>query len=455
MDTLEGKALLSGTVPNLQNLKPAAIVSKLPKKPVTPPKSGETTLGSIKVNYNNGSAAIIGTESIDTINATFRTASNRDKLPGGNGKTVVTVSSPTGGPSFSFRTNTLQINTGGEGDNISVTGKVDKSFRLTVNSGSEYQSDQIFVGVQGPLAKQAKGRNAKPAVQTVYTTINADSNDSIRVTSDPRTVKINLVHAPNPPAPPVTPPVTPPPVTPPVVEPPVTPPTEPPVTPPTEPPVIPPTEPPVAPPVVEPPAPPVEEPPTPPVEEPPAPPVEEPPVPPVEEPPVPPVEEPPVPPVEEPPTPPTEEPPAPPVVDPPVTPGPAAIEQQIIELVNMVNEHRATLGISVLTYNVQVATAAQFITDDNSARGILSHTDINGDRARERLTAAGYNFRGWGEILGFSPYGNHGQIFDLWLGSELHKQIIETPNYVHMGIGITKDANGGYWYGIVFAHPKV
>jgi len=83
----------------------------------------------------------------------------------------------------------------------------------------------------------------------------------------------------------------------------------------------------------------------------------------------------------------------------------------------------------------------------------LSHSAAGGD-VGNALTARGIGWMGFGEIIGTSsyPWGSESvlNIYSLWMGSPMHREIMLSSTYNYAGIGIAKGRNGTTWISVVF-----
>lgn len=160
------------------------------------------------------------------------------------------------------------------------------------------------------------------------------------------------------------------------------------------------------------------------------------------------------PPAEQPPAeqPPAEQPPAeqPPAEQPPPPPAgmPAEFAEAANQLLARMNEQRAARGIGQLTWNAELAAAAQAHANDCAARNKGSHVSSDGARLEARLARAGYAASASSE-----NWANSRSIpaaFDMWFnepaGKDPHRRNILFSRYTEIGIGVAK---GGWGYYII------
>jgi uncharacterized protein YkwD len=149
--------------------------------------------------------------------------------------------------------------------------------------------------------------------------------------------------------------------------------------------------------------------------------------------------------------PPTEQPPAeqPPPPDAPPPPAPAGMPGEFVDAANQLlarmNEKRAANGIHPLTWNAELAAAAQAHANDCAARNKGSHVGSDGARLPERLARAGYPAATLSENWANSR--SVGSAFDMWWneppGADPHRRNILWSRYTEIGLGIAK---GGWGY---------
>ena len=117
------------------------------------------------------------------------------------------------------------------------------------------------------------------------------------------------------------------------------------------------------------------------------------------------------------------------------------------QTVDLVNAHRATLGLRQLAVGSALQAAAVWKARHMAKYGYMAHDDPAPPVARsvtERMAACGVT-GGWGENIA-AGYPTPESVFNGWLGSPGHRANIENPNYVSMGAGAASSATGQvYW----------
>lgn len=136
--------------------------------------------------------------------------------------------------------------------------------------------------------------------------------------------------------------------------------------------------------------------------------------------------------------------------DPAVTPDPVnedplpgeSREEQILVLVN---EVRATYGLSELEWHADAAAVALAHSEDMDARNFFSHTNPDGQDPGDRLAEAEIELTGWGENIA-GGYLTPESVMEGWMNSPGHRDNILNPMWTHLGVGVTHPTYPGpYW----------
>ncbi|GAA0504634.1 CAP domain-containing protein [Deinococcus depolymerans] len=132
-------------------------------------------------------------------------------------------------------------------------------------------------------------------------------------------------------------------------------------------------------------------------------------------------------------------------------PAPATdFAQQILDLVNAARAQGRTCGATAyaaapaLTLNAQLGQAAQGHAADMAAQNYFSHDSKDGRTAGQRIAAAGYAYRTWGENIA-AGQATAAQVMDGWLKSEGHCKNIMNPAFRELGVGYATSTSGPYW----------
>ncbi|MDI2027847.1 CAP domain-containing protein [Saccharopolyspora sp. TS4A08] len=116
----------------------------------------------------------------------------------------------------------------------------------------------------------------------------------------------------------------------------------------------------------------------------------------------------------------------------------APAEEQVVELVN---QARATAGCGPLTVDGRLTRAATEHSTDMAQRGYFSHTTPEGVTFGQRLRDAGYPAPGAENIA--RGHTSAEQVVDDWLRSHGHRKNIMDCSLRTIGVGI--ETSGHYW----------
>ena len=114
------------------------------------------------------------------------------------------------------------------------------------------------------------------------------------------------------------------------------------------------------------------------------------------------------------------------------TPAAASEQDRGAEVLRLVNQERAVVGVAPLGWNASLAVAAQLHALDMAQHDFLSHTGSNGSSPRDRAMQAGYDSLMVGENIALARLSPT-EVMNLWMGSEGHRRNILNPSYVHLG----------------------
>lgn len=118
------------------------------------------------------------------------------------------------------------------------------------------------------------------------------------------------------------------------------------------------------------------------------------------------------------------------------------------EILQLVNQVRAEYGLPPVSFNSQLATAAQGHANFIASEGIYSHYGVNGSTWQDRAQAAGYP--GWaGENLVGGTNLTPQQGVTWWRNSAIHFTNMLNPRWTEAGVGFAV-GNGQNFYVMVF-----
>ena len=111
-------------------------------------------------------------------------------------------------------------------------------------------------------------------------------------------------------------------------------------------------------------------------------------------------------------------------------------------MLSLVNKERRRHGMSNLSFESSLNTAAQAHSDDMRRRVFFNHTGSDNSKFSTRIRRTGYNFRCGAENI--STHRTITSSHNGLMNSEGHRRNILNPNYRHIGIGIETYTRGRY-----------
>jgi uncharacterized protein YkwD len=152
-------------------------------------------------------------------------------------------------------------------------------------------------------------------------------------------------------------------------------------------------------------------------------------------------------------TPPYSTPPeTPPGSSPPGSPPPAgtpALEQNVVQLVNV---QRAKAGCKAVTADARLVAAARGHSADMAARGYFDHATPEKVDFAARITQAGYRWTAAGENIA-KGQRTPAEVMTGWMGSEGHRANILNCAFTDIGVGVVADPTGALLWTQDFARP--
>jgi uncharacterized protein YkwD len=119
------------------------------------------------------------------------------------------------------------------------------------------------------------------------------------------------------------------------------------------------------------------------------------------------------------------------------------IENDILDLVNA---HRTSLGLSTLSKLNVVSGVADGHTEYMIETGTISHDNFD-ERAQELMDNAGAKSVAENVAYGYTTAES---VVNGWLNSSEHKAIIENPNFTHFGISTEANSDGRNFFTQMF-----
>lgn len=120
--------------------------------------------------------------------------------------------------------------------------------------------------------------------------------------------------------------------------------------------------------------------------------------------------------------------------------------QVMLQLVNKVRQEGCKCGatvmpaVPVLGWNDLLAKAAFSHSNDMKLNGYFSHTGTGNTSPGDRITAAGYHWRTYGENIAMGQQTEQ-IVMDSWMKSEGHCKNLMNKNFKELGVG----RSGDYW----------
>ncbi len=124
----------------------------------------------------------------------------------------------------------------------------------------------------------------------------------------------------------------------------------------------------------------------------------------------------------------------------------ADVEAEVVQLVNV---HRAALGLRPLVQARALIASAEWKSMNMAGYGYMEHDDPApvARTLTERFVACGYptNVGGWGENIAYG-YPDAPTVMTAWLNDPPHKANIEDPSWTTIGVGAARSSSGViYW----------
>lgn len=112
------------------------------------------------------------------------------------------------------------------------------------------------------------------------------------------------------------------------------------------------------------------------------------------------------------------------------------------ELINLANQDREALGLSPVSLDSRLASAAYNKGQDMLAKGYWAHFGPNGESPWQFIIAAGYSYKYAGENLA-KDFSNTAAIHQAWMNSPTHRANIVKPEYTNIGLSVVEGTMDG------------
>ena len=122
-------------------------------------------------------------------------------------------------------------------------------------------------------------------------------------------------------------------------------------------------------------------------------------------------------------------------------------------MLNQINQVRASYGLYPYQLDERLSEAAQDHVADRYNLNYHSHWGSDGSNYYQRIRRAGYFPFQANETIGWGM--NVNQQMNWWLNSRIHRSILLSTRYQHIGIGYMGNPayRGGHWWAIKYAQP--
>jgi uncharacterized protein YkwD len=120
-------------------------------------------------------------------------------------------------------------------------------------------------------------------------------------------------------------------------------------------------------------------------------------------------------------------------------------------LLQLTNEARKKEGLPELKVSAKLLKVARSHSANMAKQGKMSH-ELDDKKPDDRVKEAGYHYGHLGENVAFGQL-TPTEAMDTWLKSDEHRAIIMDKDFVDVGLGVAKGANGTLYWTQVFARP--
>jgi uncharacterized protein YkwD len=120
-------------------------------------------------------------------------------------------------------------------------------------------------------------------------------------------------------------------------------------------------------------------------------------------------------------------------------------------LLQLTNEARKKEGLPELKVNAKLLKAARGHSANMAKQEKMAH-ELDDKEPADRAKDAGYAIGHLGENVAYGQL-TPAEAMDTWLKSDEHRAIILDKDFVDMGMGVAKSANGTLYWAQLFARP--
>jgi uncharacterized protein YkwD len=140
----------------------------------------------------------------------------------------------------------------------------------------------------------------------------------------------------------------------------------------------------------------------------------------------------------------------------PTTPPPSPADPIVAaeaEVVRLVNVERAKTGCSPVAANDALAKAARDHSTDMAKNNYFSHTSLDGTQFADRISRAGYQWRGAGENIA-KGQRTPADVMNAWMNSSGHRANIVNCGFRDLGVGLAYDGTNTPLWTQDFGTPR-
>jgi uncharacterized protein YkwD len=124
-------------------------------------------------------------------------------------------------------------------------------------------------------------------------------------------------------------------------------------------------------------------------------------------------------------------------------------------IADLINTTRANHGLPPYRIDMRLNQSARRHNLDMAYNRFTDHIGSDGSTPGQRMNEAGYNWQFAGEIIGWGFSGSHQTMFDWWMNSPIHRQMILSPTYEDFGLSyvFVPGSDWGHYWTVNMAKP--
>lgn len=119
------------------------------------------------------------------------------------------------------------------------------------------------------------------------------------------------------------------------------------------------------------------------------------------------------------------------------------------EVLALVNEERAKVGLKPLEMDWELARVARMKSQDMAEKGYFSHTSPTYGSPFDMMKQFGIQFKGAGENIA-SGQRTPQEVMNSWMNSQGHRANILKPEFTHLGVGYFRGGQYGHMWTQMF-----